>query len=77
VLVPPAGVALVPDGAGSYDVVVLARLEPSDLVGSWDRLLASGEHRGTVDSDGVRFDTTRSRIDWERLRSRRGDSSPS
>jgi hypothetical protein len=65
VLVPPAGTALVPDGTGAFDVVLLRRLEPSDLVGSWDRLLASGEHDGKVAGDDVRIDRTGQCIDWD------------
>ncbi len=67
VLVPPAGVALVPDGTGAFEVVVVDRLEPSDLVGSWDRLLAGGEHTGTVPGNAVSLDPTSRLVDWDRL----------
>jgi len=67
VLVPPAGVALVPDGTGAFAVVVLDRLEPSDLAGDWDRLLARGERRDKVAGDAVRLDPQRRLIDWDHL----------
>jgi hypothetical protein len=67
VLVPPAGFALRPSGEG-YDVIELARLEPSDLVGSWDGLLAAGHPAGHLPAEDVIFDATGRMIDWERAR---------
>src|SRR5947209_13785171 len=51
VLVPPAGVVLVPDEQGAFDCVVLPHLEPADLVGSWATLIATGERVTTVAAD--------------------------
>src|SRR5256885_3486935 len=67
VLVPPAGVALRPAGDG-YDVVELSRLEPSDLVGSWDRLLSDGNPAGHIAAGDVGFDATGRMIDRDRVR---------
>jgi hypothetical protein len=67
VLVPPAGFALRPAGDG-FDIIGLARLEPSDLFGSWDRLLDAGHPAGHVAAADVVFDPTGRMIDWERIR---------
>jgi len=70
-------VALVPDDTGAFEVVVVGRLEPSDLVGSWERLLAGGERTGTVPGDAVCLDPTGRLIDWDRLTAEGGVVLPS
>ena len=66
VLVPPAGVAVRPSG-DDYEVVDLPHLEPSDLVGSWDRLLSAGRVVARVTADRVRFDDDGGMLDWDAL----------
>jgi prophage maintenance system killer protein len=82
VIAPSGAVAFMPtppattehdSGPEPYEVIVLAELRPTDLLGSWESLPACGTVIGQVGHDAIRFDPTGRSVDWDRLLEGCGD----